>query len=296
MTPTELRKLRKGLLHRVTRACFDYQLLEPGDRVMVAVSGGKDSLTMLNLLDVIRRRAPFDFELVAVTLDQGQPGFPVERLEAWYAEQGYTYRILRADTYSVVTAKLNPGDTYCSLCSRLRRGILYSAAVEMGCTKIALGHHRDDVIETLLLNLFFTGQLKAMPARLHSDDGRNVVIRPLVYCEEAEIARYAEAMHFPILPCNLCGSQPNLQRQRIKELLATLERDIPQIRQSMMAALQHVRPTHLFSRPLLERAGVLEVHEEYLARVGAKAPAKPPRAGRPVDEAPRRAAAEPSAA
>ncbi len=227
------------------RCIADYQLIESGDRVMVGVSGGKDSYALLHLLERSRRRAPVDFELVAVHLDQGHPGYDGTPLEDWLRVGGYEHRIVRKNTYSVVTAKIPPGKTYCSMCSRLRRGILYNLAEELGCTKIALGHHRDDAIETLMLNLMFNGSLSAMPAKLVSDDARNTVIRPLLYCAERDIASFSAQMEFPILPCNLCGSQENLWRQQVKQMLDDLETRAPQVRQSMLAALKNVHTSHL---------------------------------------------------
>lgn len=240
-------------LARVMGRCIgNFKLIEPNDRIMVCLSGGKDSYTLLHLLERARLKSPVKFELLAVHLDQRQPGYDGTPLESWLAQHGYAYEILQEDTYSIVTDTLTPGSTYCSLCSRLRRGVLYNAAQELGCTKIALGHHRDDAIETLLLNLMFTGSLRAMPAKLHSDDGRNTVIRPLLYAAEAQIAQFAAAMAFPILPCNLCGSQEQLKRKRVRQWLTELEAEIPQVRQSMLAALGNVKGAHLLDPSLFE--------------------------------------------
>jgi tRNA 2-thiocytidine biosynthesis protein TtcA len=257
-----MQRVEDRLLRQVARASSDFSLLEPGDRVMVAVSGGKDSHALLYLLRQIARRAPFEFSLVAVNVDQGHPGFPQTLLPEYFTREGYEFEIVREDTYSVVKEKVPVGKTTCSLCSRLRRGILYTTAVRLGCTKIALGHHRDDVIETLLLNLFFSGQTKAMPPRLRSDDGRNVVIRPLVYAAEADLAAFAEEKAFPIIPCDLCGSQEQLQRKRVKALLTTLEAENPNIRRNILAALGNVRPTHLLDHGLRARLGLLEASEQ----------------------------------
>jgi tRNA 2-thiocytidine biosynthesis protein TtcA len=227
------------------RCIADYELIEPGDRVMVAISGGKDSYTLLHLLERARQRAPVPFEIIAVHLDQGQPGYDGTSLQAWLYEQGYEHQIVRKDTYQVVTKVIPEGQTYCSMCSRLRRGILYNVAQSLGCTKIALGHHRDDAIETLMLNMMFNGSLSAMPAKLVSGDGRNTVIRPLLYSSERDIAAYSEQLDFPIIPCNLCGSQDNLWRQQVKEMLDDIEKRAPQVRQSMLAALKNVHTSHL---------------------------------------------------
>lgn len=248
--------LEKQLLASIGRASADFGLLEPGDRVMVAVSGGKDSHALLYLLREIARRAPFEFSLIAVNVDQGHPGFPERLLPEYFEREGYDYRIVKEDTYSVVKEKVPEGKTYCSLCSRLRRGILYTLAREIGATKIALGHHKDDVIETLLLNLFYSGQIKTMPPWLRSDDGQNVVIRPLIYCAEEDLRVFAEQKAFPIVPCDLCGSQENLQRQQIKQLIADLASKNPHLKANIFAALSNVRPSHLLEirRPQSSKA------------------------------------------
>lgn len=231
-------------------------MIEPGDRIMVCLSGGKDSYAMTWLLRLIQRKAPFEIDLVVVNLDQGHPGFPGHVLEGWLTRHGFEHRLLRQDTYSVVTSKIPAGKTYCSLCSRLRRGVLYEAAAALGTTKIALGHHRDDINETLLLNLLYAGQIKTMPPILRSDDGRNTVIRPLAYCKESDIERYAEQMAFPVIPCDLCGSQENLQRARVKRLISDLAREHGDVPGNLFAAAGNVRATHLLDRSLRERLGV----------------------------------------
>lgn len=254
-------RLERKLSRAMSRAIADFRMIADGDRILVAVSGGKDSYTLLQLLSRLREKAPVRFSLLAVHIDQGQPGYEGESLASWLTAQGHEFRIVREDTYSIVTEKVPEGKTFCSLCSRLRRGILYRLAGELGCNKIALGHHRDDAVVTLVLNLFFSGQLKAMPPKLLADDGKNVVIRPLIYCAEDAIAEYAKLEGFPILPCNLCGSQENLQRKAVSQLLARLESEHPGIRANMLAALGNVRPSHLFDRQLWQKLG-LEVADE----------------------------------
>jgi tRNA 2-thiocytidine biosynthesis protein TtcA len=268
-------QLEKRLLGNVVRASADYRLLEPDDRVLVAVSGGKDSHAMLYLLREIARRAPFPFSLVAVNIDQGHPGFPKRCLPDYFEAEGYDYRIVEEDTYSVVTAKVPEGKTYCSLCSRLRRGILYTLAKEMGATKIALGHHRDDLVETLMLNLLYSGQMKAMPPRLVSDDGQNVVIRPLAYCAEADLEAFALEKAFPIVPCDLCGSQDDLKRKRVKRMISDLHAENPNVRGNLFAALGNVRPTHLLDRELSRALGLEDPVDEGEAPRGAPATPEP---------------------
>jgi tRNA 2-thiocytidine biosynthesis protein TtcA len=247
-------EIERHLLRDVGRAIAEHRLIEEGDRILVAMSGGKDSYGMLVLLRALQAKAPIRFDLLAVHLDQGHPGYDGEPLRRWLEEQGVAYQVLHEDTYSIVTDKIPEGKTYCSLCSRLRRGILYRAADELGCTKLALGHHREDALETLLLNLFFAGKLASMPARLVSDDHRHVVIRPLIYCAERDLAALAVERGFPILPCNLCGSQAQAQRKQMKALLAQLEAGHPNLRQTMLAALQNVNPSHLLDRELWPEA------------------------------------------
>src|SRR3982751_2888710 len=243
--------LQKRLLRDAGRAIADFRMIEPGDRILVAVSGGKDSFTLLHLLQILKASAPIDFSLVACNLDQGHPGFPAAELERYLRSTGAEVLMLREDTYAIVKRLVPEGKTACSVCSRLRRGILYSAARQLGSTKIALGHHRDDLIESLLLSMLFTGKLRSMPPRLRSDDGRNVVIRPLCYAAESDIAAFAAQMNFPLIPCDLCGSQENLQRKRVKKLLADLERDHPGVRASILGAMGNVMPEHLLDRRLL---------------------------------------------
>lgn len=241
----EFNKLRKRLRRNVGKAIVDFNMIEDGDRVMVCVSGGKDSYGMLDILVQLRDSAPINYEVIAVNLDQKQPGYPEEVLPAYLESLGVPYYILERDTYSVVKSVVPEGKTTCGLCSRLRRGTLYGFAQQIGASKIALGHHRDDIVETLFLNMFFAGKLKAMPPKLLSDDKQNVVIRPLAYCKERDLARYAEAMEFPIIPCNLCGSQDNLQRQEIKKMLVAWERQYPGRIETIFRSVANVAPSQL---------------------------------------------------
>lgn len=252
--------VERRLTRAMSRAIIDFGMLADGDRVMVCVSGGKDSYTLLDLLRELKKRAPIRFDLVVVNIDQGHPGYPADRLRRYMREQDYDFTMVEEDTYSIVTEKIPEGKTFCSLCSRLRRGILYRTATSMRCTKIALGHHRDDILQTLLLNLFFAGQLGAMPPKLVSQDG-HVVIRPLAYCAEEDIAAYAREKAFPILPCDLCGSQDNLQRKIVGALINDLEAKHPGIKAVMLAATQNVRPSHLLDKNLWGSLGLEAARE-----------------------------------
>ncbi|MCP2014759.1 tRNA 2-thiocytidine biosynthesis protein TtcA [Deinococcus sp. HSC-46F16] len=253
---TDLPRLFAPLVKGAAQAITDYRMIEEGDRVMVCLSGGKDSYTLLDILLDLQRRAPINFEVVAVNLDQGQPGFPTHVLPEYLTRLGVPFHILTEDTYSIVKEKTPEGKTTCALCSRLRRGILYRHAREIGATKIALGHHREDILETLFMNLFFGARLKAMPPKLQSDDGTNVVIRPLAYLAERDIERYAVAKGFPIIPCNLCGSQENLQRKVVGEMLEGWEREHPGRLQNVLRGLTRVTPSHLLDRDLFDFASL----------------------------------------
>src|SRR5687767_9342208 len=252
----EVGKLAKRIRRQVGEAIADFNMIEKGDRVMVCLSGGKDSHALLDVLLSMQEKAPIEFELTAVNLDQKQPGFPEHVLPEYLRSRGVPFRIEEQDTYSVVKRVIPEGKTMCSLCSRLRRGVLYRVASELGATKIALGHHRDDILATFFLNLFHGGQLKAMPAKLVSDDGKHVVIRPLAYVAEADLAAYAEARRFPIIPCTLCGSQDNLQRQQVGEILREWQRRHPGRIESIVRALTEVRPSHLLDRKLFDFANL----------------------------------------
>jgi tRNA 2-thiocytidine biosynthesis protein TtcA len=254
-----LNRSRKNLRRDVGRAIADFDMIADGDLVMVCLSGGKDSYTLLDILSSLQRHAPINFELHAVNLDQKQPGFLEHVLPEYLENLGVSYKILEQDTYSIVTDKVPEGKTFCGLCSRLRRGILYNYAESIGANKIALGHHRDDIVETLFLNMFYGGKLKAMPPKLLSDDRRNIVIRPLAYCKEAEISRYAELAGFPIIPCNLCGSQDNLQRQAIKNMLQGWQREHPGRVETIFRAICNVSPSQLADSELFDFSGLEDV-------------------------------------
>ncbi len=252
----ESNKLAKRLRREVGQAIADFNMIETGDKVMVCLSGGKDSFALLDILLFLREHAPIGFDIVAVNLDQKQPGFPAEVLPDYLRSIEVPFHIENEDTYSIVKRVIPEGKTTCSLCSRLRRGVLYRVAGELGATKIALGHHRDDILQTLFLNMFFGGKLKSMPPKLVSDDGRNIVIRPLAYCRESDLETWAEQRAFPIIPCNLCGSQPNLQRQQVKQMLRDWEKRFPGRIETMFRSLSNVVPSHLLDARLFDFAGL----------------------------------------
>lgn len=259
----ELNKLQKRLRRLTGRAIADFNMIEDGDKVMVCLSGGKDSYTMLEILRNLQASAPITFSIVAVNLDQKQPGFPEHILPAYLTESGVDFHILERDTYSIVKEIVPEGKTTCGLCSRLRRGSLYGFAEEIGATKIALGHHRDDILETLFLNMFFGGKLKTMPPKLLSDDGKHVVIRPLAYCKEEDIEKFATIKEYPIIPCNLCGSQENLQRQVVKDMLQKWEKEFPGRTETMFSALQNVVPSHLADNELFDFKGLKQTADAF---------------------------------
>lgn len=255
-------KLEQKLVRATGKAIADYDMIQDGDRIMVAVSGGKDSYTMLHVLRLMQKRAPVNFELKVINIDQGHPGYPAHLLTDYMASEGHDFQMIKEDTYSIVVDKIPAGKTMCSLCSRLRRGILYRLATDLGCTKIALGHHREDVLQTLLLNLFFAGQIGAMPPKLVADEGRHTVIRPLVYCAEDDIRAFSTEMKFPILPCDLCGSQENLQRKQVGKILNDMEEKHPGMKQVMLHATQNVHASHMLDRDLWKRLGITPNEQE----------------------------------
>jgi len=257
-----LNRSHKNLRRDVGKAVADYKMIEEGDLIMVCVSGGKDSYAMLDILLSLKKHAPIDFNLIAVNLDQKQPGFPEHVLPKYLSELGVDYHILEQDTYSVVKEKVPDGKTFCGLCSRLRRGSLYTYAKKIGATKIALGHHREDIVETLFLNMFFGGTLKAMPPKLLSDDKQNILIRPMAYCSEQEISRYAKLREFPIIPCNLCGTQENMQRRNIKEMLKQWEREYPGRVESIFRSVTNVSPSQLADSKLFPFTALKAIRED----------------------------------
>jgi tRNA 2-thiocytidine biosynthesis protein TtcA len=251
-TSNTLQKLKRSLESRVGKAIGDYNMIDDGDTILVCVSGGKDSYTLLSILMALQQRAPVNFRLIAMNLDQKQPGFPADILPRYFESLGIEYRIVEADTYSIVKDKIPEGKTTCSLCSRLRRGIIYRTAKELGANKIALGHHRDDMVHTLFLNMIFGGKIKAMPPKLVTDDKAHIVIRPLAYCAENDIAKFARGMEFPIIPCNLCGSQENMQRQKIREMMQDWDKRYPGRTEAVFTSLQNIVPSHLADNNLFD--------------------------------------------
>lgn len=258
----KLPELEKKLLHYTGKAIADYNLIQHGDRVMVCLSGGKDSFTMLHILNLLQKRAKIDFEIFAFTLDQSQPGWNDSALKAWLNERHIAYEVLTRDTYSIVKEKIPEGQTYCSLCSRLRRGIIYRYAEEKGFTKIALGHHRDDLIRTLLMSICYNGEIRSMPPKLLSDNKKNILIRPLVYCQEKDIAAFAALMEFPIIPCNLCGSQQNLMRVKVRKLIEALAEENPKVPSNMLHAITSVKPSQLMDADLWDFKGLEKMREQ----------------------------------
>ncbi|MDD2760873.1 MAG: tRNA 2-thiocytidine(32) synthetase TtcA [Methylomonas sp.] len=269
---TQFNKLQKRLRRCVGEAIADYNMIEDGDKVMVCLSGGKDSYTMLDILLNLQKTAPVSFELIAVNLDQKQPGFPEHVLPEYLSSIGVPFHIIEHDTYSIVKSIIPEGKTTCSLCSRLRRGTLYGFAREHNITKIALGHHREDIVETFFLNMFYGGKLKAMPPKLLSDDKQNIVIRPLAYCREKDINRFAAFKQFPIIPCNLCGSQENLQRQAMKHMLATWDKQFPGRLETIFAGLQNIAPSQMLDTGLFDFAGLQRDPDFTLARTPSDEP------------------------
>ena len=267
---TNFNKLQKRLRREVGQAIADFNMIEEGDKIMVCLSGGKDSYTMLDILRSLQRDAPVNFELFAVNLDQKQPGFPEHVIPEYLKKEGVPFHIIEEDTYSVVKSIIPEGKTTCSLCSRLRRGNLYTYAEEIGANKIALGHHRDDIMETLFLNMFYAGKLKSMPPKLLSDNGKHVVIRPLAYCREKDIIRFSEYKQFPIIPCNLCGSQENLQRNAIKAMLQEWDRKFPGRLETIFSAVQNVVPSHLADTELFDFKSLTQMTEQERAQAGMK--------------------------
>ncbi len=262
LSPKQTEQVEKKLLNYIGKAIADFKMIEQGDRVMVCLSGGKDSFTMLTLLRKLQQRAKIKFEIFAFTLDQAQPGWDDSKLRAYLEEREIAHEILTRDTYSIVTDKLPEGKTYCSLCSRLRRGIIYSYAAEHGYNKIALGHHRDDLIQTLLMSILYNGQIKSMPPKLLSDDKKHIVIRPLAYCQETDIIKFAAQQNYPIIPCNLCGSQQNLTRVKIKRLIRELAAENPKVPSNILHAISDVQPSQLMDRKLWDFKGLTTMDTE----------------------------------